>query len=163
MHYIQKKFEEAPNSKHIRLGNFANSVVDHFSTENIENTDFNDIFKNDFKNYPLEYTACNDLANPQDLKDYYLEAKGHFDRIQKVLTEDFPQYDISLDRALIEPSFLCEQYGIQGRLDLLDINPEGKNKIIELKSGGAPFPDDGKSVKPNHATQLFLYLSLIHI
>ncbi|MGL5235910.1 MAG: ATP-dependent helicase [Empedobacter falsenii] len=163
LHYIQKKFEEAPNSKHIRLGNFANSVVDHFSTENIENTDFNDIFKNDFKNYPLEYTACNDLANPQDLKDYYLEAKGHFDRIQKVLTEDFPQYDISLDRALIEPSFLCEQYGIQGRLDLLDINPEGKNKIIELKSGGAPFPDDGKSVKPNHATQLFLYYQIIGV
>ncbi len=163
LHYIQKKFEEAPNSKHIRLGNFANAVVDHFSTENIENTDFNEIFKNDFKNYPLEYTSCNDLTNPQDLKDYYLEAKGHFDRIQKVLIEDFPKYTISLDRALLEPSFLCEQYGIQGRLDLLDINPDGKNKIIELKSGGAPYPDDGKSIKPNHAAQLFLYYQIIGI
>ena len=163
LHYIQKKFEEAPNSKHIRLGNFANSVVDHFSTENIEKTNFDDIFKKDFKNYPLEYTACRDLANPQDLKDYYAEAKGHFDRIQKVIVEDFKKYDISLDRALIEPSFLCEQYGIQGRLDFLDLNSDGKNKIIELKSGGAPFPDDGKSVKPNHATQLFLYYQIIGV
>jgi DNA replication ATP-dependent helicase Dna2 len=163
LHYIQKKFEEVPNSKHIRLGNFANAVVDHFCTENIEETDFNEIFKNDFKNYPLEYTSCRDLSNPQDLKDYYIEAKGHFERIQKVLLDDFKKYDISLDRALIEPSFLCEQYGIQGRLDLLDLNPEGKNKIIELKSGGAPFPDDGKSVKPNHATQLFLYYQIIGV
>lgn len=163
LHYIQKKFDEAPNSKHIRLGNFANAVVDHFCTENIETTDFNEIFKNDFKNYPLEYTSCKDLINPQDLKDYHLEAKGHFDRIQKVLVKDFEKYNISLDRALIEPSFLCEQYGIQGRLDLLDLNSDGKNKIIELKSGGAPFPDDGKSVKPNHATQLFLYYQIIGV
>lgn len=58
---------------------------------------------------------------------------------------------------------MCEQYGIQGRLDLLDLNSDGKNKIIELKSGGAPFPDDGKSVKPNHATQLFLYYQIIGV
>jgi len=163
LHFIQNKFEQAPNSKHIRLGNFANAVVDHFCTENIEETDFNEIFKNDFKNHPLEYTACNDLINPQDLKDYYTEAKGHFNRLQKVLMEDFSQNGISLDRALLEPSFLCEQYGIQGRLDLLDINPDGANKIIELKSGGAPYPDDGKSIKPNHAAQLFLYYQIIAV
>jgi len=163
LHYIQKKFEEAPNNKHIRLGNFANAVVDHFSTETSENTSFETLFKNDFKNYPLEYTACADLSNPEHLKDYYNEAKGHFERIQNVLTNDFKQYDISLDRALLEPSFLCEQYGIQGRMDLLDLNKEGRNKIIELKSGGAPFPDDGKKVKPNHAAQLFLYYQIIGV
>ncbi|GGE90378.1 DNA replication ATP-dependent helicase Dna2 [Chishuiella changwenlii] len=163
LHYIQKKFEEVPNSKHIRLGNFANSVVDHFCTENIEKTDFNELFKNDFKNYPLEYTSCKDLTNPQNLKEYYEDAKGHFHRLQKVLLEDFSHYNISLDRALLEPSFLCEQYGIQGRLDLLDLNDDGTNKIIELKSGGAPFPDDGKSIKPNHATQLFLYYQIIGV
>lgn len=163
LHFIQKKFEEVPNSKHIRLGNFANSVVDHFCTENIERTDFNELFKNDFKNYPLEYTACKDFTNPQNLKEYYEDAKGHFNRLQKVLLEDFSKYNISLERALLEPSFLCEQYGIQGRLDLLDLNEEGTNKIIELKSGGAPFPDDGKSIKPNHATQLFLYYQIIGV
>lgn len=164
MQFIKSKFEESPNSKHIRLGNFANQVVDAFTTEGIENTQFNDLFTEDFKTNPLEFSSCDDLKDPDKFKEYYQEAKGHYDRIQKVMEEDFKKYDISLDRILLEPSFLCEQYGIQGRLDILDLNPEGKNKIVELKSGGAPFGDhEGVKIKPNHAVQLFLYYQIIGV
>ena len=163
LHYIKSKFEATPNSKHIRLGNFANQVVDHFTTEGTKKVDFNSIFTEDFKNNPLEFTACKDLQQPEKFKEYYMEAKGHFDRLKKTIEDDFEKYDISLDRALLEPSFLCEQYGIQGRLDILDFNQDGKNKIIELKSGGAPYPDDGKNIKENHAVQLFLYYQLIAV
>lgn len=163
LHYIRSKYEETPNSKHIRLGNFANQVVDHFTTEGIEQVDFNSIFIEDFKNNPLEFTACKDLENPEKFKEYFMEAKGHFDRIKGVISKEFKEYDISLNRALLEPSFLCEQYGIQGRLDILDLNEDGKNKIIELKSGSAPYPDDGKKIKENHAVQLFLYYQIIGV
>jgi len=162
--YMKSKFEEAPNSKHIRLGNFANQVVDAFTTEGIENSDFNELFTEDFKTNPLEFSACEDLKDPEKFKEYYQEAKGHFDRIKKVMQEDFKKYDISMDRLLLEPSFLCEQYGIQGRLDILDLNPEGKNKIVELKSGSAPFGDnEGVKINPNHAVQLFLYYQIIGV
>ncbi len=163
-HYLKSKFEEAPNSKHIRLGNFANQVVDATVTEGVGHTEFTKLFTEDFKNNPLEFTACNDLVENDKFKEYYNEAKGHFDRIQKVMQEDFSRYDISIDRILLEPSFLCEQYGIQGRLDMLDLNPDGKNKIIELKSGSAPYNDkDGTQIKANHAVQLFLYYQIIGV
>lgn len=163
LNYIWKKFEQSPNNKAIRLGNFANQVVDHFTTEGTNQVDFNSIFIEDFKNNPLEFTACRDLSEPQNFKEYYQEAKGHFDRIKKTIEEEFETYDISLDRALLEPSFLCEQYGIQGRLDILDLNQEGKNKIVELKSGSTIYPDDGKKIKDNHAVQLFLYYQIIGV
>ena len=163
LHYLQKKFEASPNNKAIRLGNFANLVVDHFTTEGIENVDFNEIFIEDFKNNPLEFAACKDLVQNEKFKEYYQEAKGHFERIKKTIENEFKAYEIDLDRAVLEPSFLCEQYGIQGRLDILDLNPEGKNKIIELKSGSTAYPDDGTKVKDNHAVQLFLYYQLIGV
>lgn len=164
MQFIKSKFEESPNSKHIRLGNFANQVVDALTTEGIENTDFDELFMEDFKTNPLEFSSCEDLTNSEKFKEYYQEAKGHYDRIKKVMEEDFKKYDISLDRILLEPSFLCEQFGIQGRLDILDLNPDGKNKIIELKSGSAPFGDhEGVKIKPNHAVQLFLYYQIIGV
>lgn len=164
MQFIKSKFEESPNSKHIRLGNFANQVVDAFTTEGIENTTFDKLFSEDFKTNPLEFSSCDDLKNPENFKEYYQEAKGHYNRIQKVMSEDFKKYDISLDRILLEPSFLCEQYGIQGRLDILDLNPDGKNKIVELKSGSAPYGDnEGVKIKPNHAVQLFLYYQIIGV
>lgn len=163
LHYLKSKFEEVPNSKHIRLGNFANTVVDQLTTNEPDSVIFKDLLIQDFKNFPLEYTTCTDLRVEQALYEYVQEARGHFDRIKKVMTEVFPSYQISLDRVLLEPSFLCEQYGIQGRLDILDMNPDGKNKIVELKSGGTPFPDDGSSIKVNHLTQLFLYFQLVGV
>lgn len=163
LHYLKGKFEEVPNSKHIRLGNFANTVVDQLTTSEADEVSFMPLLIQDFKNFPLEYTTCKDLRTEQGMYEYVQEAKGHFDRIKKVMMDVFPSYQISLDRVLLEPSFLCEQYGIQGRLDILDLNPEGKNKIVELKSGGTPFPDDGKSIKVNHLTQLFLYFQLVGV
>jgi DNA replication ATP-dependent helicase Dna2 len=38
-----------------------------------------------------------------------------------------------------------------------DYDENGVSKIIELKSGGAPFPDNGLKVKSNHNVQLYLY------
>lgn len=163
LHYLKSKFEAVANTKPIRLGNFANQVVDHFTTEGTDKVDFNTIFTEDFKSNPLEFTTCQELQDPQKFREYHQEAKGHFDRLKRTIEEDFKTYDISLDRALLEPSFLCEQYGIQGRLDILDLTDDRKYKIIELKSGSAPYPDDGKKIKENHAVQLFLYYQIIGV
>jgi superfamily I DNA and/or RNA helicase len=54
----------------------------------------------------------------------------------------------------IEPTFFSQHYGLQGRLDLLTINSNGFKDIIELKSGGAPYP--GREWK-NHKMQVVAY------
>ncbi len=161
--YMKSKFEEVPNSKHIRLGNFANLVVDELLAENEnEVISFKNIIKKDFQTYPFEYTICEDLKTTEKFKEYIVNAELQFENIKKVITNDFIKNDISIENALLEPSFLCELYGIQGRLDILELSSTNKHqKIIELKSGGAPFPDDGTSIKPNHRAQLYLYYQLI--
>lgn len=164
LNFIKSKFEEIPNTKYIRLGNFANLVVDElFGSSDPNSLLFNPTFQKDFKSYPFEYTSCEDIKEDQDFRSYWETAQLHFDRIKRVVTNDFENYGISIETALLEPAFLCDLYGIQGRLDILELNNVGKSKIVELKSGGVPFPDDGASIKPNHKTQLFLYYQLIGV
>lgn len=164
LNYIKSKFEEIPNTKHIRLGNFANLVVDElFGEVDSNKITFKETFSKDFKSYPFEYTACLDLIEKDKFIKYWQDAQLHFDRIKRVVTNDFKSYGISIETASLEPAFLCDLYGIQGRLDVLELSKVGKSKIIELKSGGVPFPDDGESIKPNHKSQLFLYYQLIGV
>ena len=161
--YIKSKFEEVPNSKHIRLGNFANLVVDELFAENKEQqVTFNSTIKKDFQSYPFEYTTCTDLDSEDKFKEYLSNAQLQFQNIKNVIENEFSKNEVSIENSTLEPAFLCELYGIQGRLDILELsNTEKHQKIIELKSGGVPFPDNGISIKPNHATQLYLYYQLI--
>jgi hypothetical protein len=168
LNYIKSKFEEIPNSKYIRLGNFANLVMDKlFSKENNELIHFVSVLKDDFKQYPIEYAACEDLNATDDFQQYINNAKLQFNNILNVVENQFVSEDVKIDvkTATLEPTFLNKRYGIQGRLDILQClqKNEGVSKIVELKSGGTPFPDDGNSIKPNHQAQLYLYYQLIGV
>jgi superfamily I DNA and/or RNA helicase len=168
LNYIKSKFEEIPNTKYIRLGNFANLVMDKlFSKKNNETIEFINVLKEDFKQYPIEYAACGDLDAQDDFKQYIDNAQLQFNNIQNVVEKSFinEAVDIDINRATLEPTFLNKRYGIQGRLDIFqNVHDEnGISKIIELKSGGTPFPDDGISIKSNHRVQLFLYYQLIGV
>jgi DNA replication ATP-dependent helicase Dna2 len=162
--YLKSKFDAVPNNKYIRLGNFANLVVDElFANKNRNQISFKKTFEKDFKAYPFEYTVCEDLNERADFIKYWQDAEMHFERIKRVITRELSSTGVDIDKAVLEPSFLCDVFGIQGRLDILELKEDGKSKIIELKSGGVPFPDDGKSIKPNHRSQLYLYYQLVGI
>lgn len=163
-HYLKSKFEEVPNNKYIRLGNFANQVVDElFANGGKTDVSFRETFEKDFKAYPFEYTVCKDLKDRDDFIEYMKAAQLQFTNIKRVISGELKQNEIEVKNAILEPSFLCDAFGIQGRLDILELKPEGKAKIVELKSGGVPFPDNGKSIKPNHRSQLYLYYQLIAV
>jgi superfamily I DNA and/or RNA helicase len=166
LNFIKSKFEEAPNNKHIRLGNFANLVIDKlFSKQDNEVLQFNTVIKEDFLQYPIEYSTCNDIEETADMQVYIQNCQTQFINISRVVTNDFSRTDINIDikKATLEPTFLNKRYGIQGRLDILQSveKKEGISKIIELKSGSPSFPDNGVSMKPNHDAQLYLYFQLI--
>lgn len=162
LNFIKSKFEEIPNTKHILLGNFANLVIDLLlGSKNPIEVQFHDVFTEHFKTYPFEHTTCQDIMQLEHFKAYWKNCEKHFDTIKRVILNEFKNYGISIENSSLEPAFLCELYGIQGRLDILEHNPQSKSKIVELKSGGEPFPDDGKKIKPNHKAQLFLYYQLI--
>ncbi|WP_326984507.1 AAA domain-containing protein [Chryseobacterium sp. MYb264] len=161
--YLKSKFEKVANSKHILLGNFANLVVDELFSGAEENVSFKTTFIKHFKSNPFEYTTCEDIASASDFTLFQQDCQRHFNTIKQVIHNDFPELNIDIENASLEPSFISEKYGIQGRLDILDRRnkTEAISKIIELKSGGTVFPDDGKSIKNNHQSQLFLYYLLI--
>lgn len=61
--------------------------------------------------------------------------------------------------ALLEPSFISEQYGLQGRLDMLS-QQNGRLVIVELKSG-KPYRENQFGLSSSHYVQTLLYDLLI--
>ena len=161
LNYIKSKFTPVPNTKHIRLGNYANHAIDTLIYEQLDDANTaKSILIDDFKQYPFEYTTCKDIKEEASFKKFMQDCNLHYNNLRQTIREDFPSLSISKDNVTLEPAFLSEDYGIQGRLDVFESN-NGIYNIIELKSGSPPFPDDGKNIKSNHLTQLYLYYQVI--
>ncbi len=165
LHYFRRKFEQTPNSQHILLGNLANFFLDEFIfSDNPESLEFNDIFLKGFKQKPFEFTSCNDIKQTADFRTFMTKARTQFTNIKRVITHDFPQNNIDAEKCTMEPSFFSEKYGFQGRLDLLQL-PDSKSdniQIIELKSGGLPYPkEDTGKIAINHEVQTAIYRLII--
>lgn len=165
LHYFRRKFEQTPNSQYILLGNLANFFLDElvFSPDP-QALQFRDIFVESFKQKPFEFTSCNDIKKAEDFRAFMTKARTQFDNIQRVIAQDFPNNGINIDKCILEPSFFCEKFGFQGRLDLLQLS-ENKGelyKIVELKSGGLPFPKtDPTRIAINHEVQTTIYRLII--
>ena len=159
--FFKSKFESVANTKHILLGNFANLVVDEVFSNPSVPVEFAKTFFKHFRTSPFEYTTCKDITEEHHFRTYYQDSQQQFLKIKQTIENEFLQLSIDLENISLEPSFLSEKFGLQGRMDMLDWKKgEGISKIIELKSGSAPFPDDGISIKGNHQAQLFMYYLL---
>ena len=161
LNYLQSKFDTIPNSSAILLGNYANNVFDEFLfTTKFESVTIKDVFSKTFKQYPFEFSTCVDLQNSEKETQFKESLKLQFLNIQKTVSESFNEEGYNIDRfkAIVEPSFICEKLGIQGRLDFLQ---EDLKNLIELKSGRAnDFKQPLKS-KENNYIQMLLYLGVI--
>ncbi|MDR0536796.1 MAG: AAA family ATPase [Tannerellaceae bacterium] len=154
LYYLQHRFEPPKNSKHIMLGNAANYFLDEFVNEKPETPqiNFSETIKKHFQTAPFEYATCPDIDTV-----FFAEAKQQFENIRHIVNTLFIQENIDKSEATLEPSFICEQLGIQGRMDFLVPNVSHP-VLIELKSGRAPYPErDYTLVGLSHRTQAFLY------
>ncbi|MDR1782962.1 MAG: AAA family ATPase [Dysgonamonadaceae bacterium] len=159
LNFFRSKFEPVKNSKHIILGNIANVFLDEIVNEDHENpVTYNDSIKKAFKASPFEISVCNDLNDT-----FFRETQSHFKNIRNVVRNVFPAKGIETEHAMIEPSFICEQLGVQGRLDFLQLkSASGRKFVIELKSGKAPFPETNiTTIGLNHRSQAFIYQIII--
>jgi len=165
LHYFLRRFEQPKNSHYILMGNLANFFLDELVyAENPEELNFNDIFLKSFQQKPFEYTSCSDIKKVEDFKAFMTKAKSQFENIRRVILSDFPRVGINADECILEPSFYCEKYGFQGRLDLLQMpeNEEESYNIVELKSGGLPYPkEDSGKISINHEVQTTIYRLII--
>ena len=92
--------------------------------------------KKAFARYPIELAACAELYDREKEKIFFADCKTHFENLRKTVTETFNEPGFNLDKkdAVLEPSYICEPLGLQGRVDYMQ---RDMSAFIEMKSGKA--------------------------
>ncbi len=98
-------------------------------------------------------------------KKFHDAAKEQKRNIQKALRELLPKMATNYDRrqAVVEPSFVSEMLGLQGRMDFLQLD---FSVLIEQKSGKAGYvhcapPEAPPKPAEQHYVQMFLYMAIL--
>lgn len=155
--FIVNKMRRKPLSQPILLGNFAGSSLDDIIHSSEGDYKVNDTIRNNFKEKSIDFCTC-----PNFNADLFVKnAKDQASNIEQAVTDLFSQFD--KDKALLEPTFICETLGIQGRVDLMTID---FNLLIEQKSGKngkLEWQKDAhdRMMPDTHYVQLLLYLGIM--
>ena len=165
LHYFRRKIEPSANTHYILLGNLANFFLDELIyAEDATKLTFEESFQKSFRLMPFEYSSCPEIQENIAFRDFMSKARKQFENIRRVVLNDMPTNGFNPSDCILEPSFFCEKYGFQGRLDLLQLSNDetGIDRIIELKSGKPPYPrEDVTKIAPNHETQTIIYRLMI--
>ncbi len=153
--YLISKFIPVNANQPILMGNIANDLLDHLIYE--PDLSFEASRKKIFSINPLQIAQFSDGEVREVLKD----ARMHFDNIKQVINQEMIDQNIEKENAYVEPTFLSNTYGFQGRLDLLHTTENNRNiDIIELKSG-KPFMPNADGISEQHYRQLMIYDMMI--
>lgn len=159
--YTVGRMTPRANSRAILLGGLAGAALDDIISN--PEADVTATFRRHFADHAAEYASCEDLETDGYLADARAQA-GHIRRALEVMAgygddggERFS------DRAVLEPSFVCERLGIQGRIDLMTLDmhllveqKSGKNYRIASHSPGPYGYQDEK-----HYVQVLLYYGML--
>lgn len=128
LNYIVKRLGAPANTQPILLGNLASAVLDN--TVNAPETTINDTIRQNFRDKALAFSTCENFNAATFVNDARRQATNIAAAIE-VMKHDkvAPLYT---DKALIEPSFVCEKLGISGRVDLMSAD---MSVLVEQKSG----------------------------
>ena len=152
---LLRRYLPTQQSIPLLLGNLSNHMLDElFSNHKLE---FSDIKKQLFQLQPLVFALFDDSKVITLIRDL----KVHYQNLKKVIENDFASKNIKHENTFLEPSFYAPSYGLQGRLDLLQIDEnENKATIVELKSGRA-FRPNIYGLSEKHYVQTLLYDLLV--
>ena len=155
--YTLERMRRRGVTQPILLGNLAGSVLDDVVNEG---DDFNlaSTIRSNFGEKALEYCACNGFDAARLKQDIRAQAAN----MEKAVSVMFGEYDRS--KVVLEPSFVCESLGLQGRVDMMTTDcrllveqKSGKNRNIETGRSGA----HGSVQLEPHYVQLLLYYGVL--
>ncbi len=159
--YLLARLQPSENTRQLLLGNLANLFLDEWIHTDGE-ADYLACMQKAFRRYPIELAACADLQEPDKEREFFADCRKHFDHIRQVVKETFhqPGYELDKTDAVLEPSYICEALGLQGRLDYMQ---RDMSAFIEMKSGKADeYIIRGKvEPKENHKVQMLLYQAVL--
>ncbi|MCD8266075.1 MAG: AAA domain-containing protein [Prevotellaceae bacterium] len=144
-------------TKHILLGRMAGQLLDEeLHEDNLTYADSARLF--------FRHNAMDILGADLD-EDFHNAAKEQRRNIQKALRERLPKMATNYNsrQAVVEPSFISEMLGLQGRMDFLQLD---FSVLIEQKSGKAGFvpkapPDAPPRPAEQHYAQMLLYMAIL--
>ena len=156
--YLLNQMKPRANTQATLLGNFAGAALDDIINASGK-YQMTDTVKSNFREKALEFCTCPGFNGTQ----FYTDASLQASNLQQVVDVLFSQYDKK--KAILEPSFVCEALGIQGRVDLMTTDckllveqKSGRNMNIETHQ-----PDRGYhsyQLEP-HYVQLLLYYGVL--
>lgn len=168
--YIIDRLGERANSQAILLGNFAGDALDDI----INSRDFslNTTVMRSFKSQALQFCTCPNFAPKGFMEDARRQSMNITEAVKCLFDEEnkdrktsrteAPKYN--RQKVILEPSFVCERLGLQGRADLMTTDfrllveqKSGKNYNIESNHS---FEHSGYLVEP-HYIQLLLYFGVL--
>lgn len=151
--YHLNKFFPFEFSIPLLVGNVANFILDKVVGQ--PNIQLDDLLMDIFNLDTLSWA----MMSNDDTRKALQKIEQQFRVIKHVVTTTFPKEGIHSANCYLEPSFYSATYGIQGRLDLLQIEDENYT-IVELKSGST-FRPNAFQINASHYTQTLLYDLLI--
>ena len=161
--YTVQRMMSHANSQAILLGSFAGAALDDI-INNKHAYNWQQTFTNTFKERMLEFCTCPDLNSRIPFKEAAIKQAQN---IQQIVNQLFENKSEGFDRskAILEPSFVCEQLGLQGRVDLITTDfrllveqKSGTNYNIERHQANTY----GSFQKEEHYVQLLLYYGVLH-
>lgn len=154
--YTLNRLKERPNIYHTILGNFAGMVLD--DVINSQHFSLNDTIRKNFREKAIEYATCRGFRPAEFMKDASQQTRN----IMQITGSLFQTYDKT--KVLLEPSFVCEMLGVQGRVDMMTSD---KRMLVEQKSGrnihierNSENSSGGKYIE-KHYVQLLLYYGVL--
>ena len=160
--YFLSRMQPIENARPLLLGNIANLFLDEWIHAPNEDIDYRTCMQKAFRRYPIELAACPDLRDREKERQFFDDCKLHFEHIRETVNDTFHAAGYELDKtdAVLEPSYICEALGVQGRLDYMQ---RDMSSFIEMKSGKADeYAIRGKvEPKENNKVQMLLYQAVL--
>ena len=151
--YTTNRLKKRAVTQPILLGNFAGTALDGIINSDAFQT--GDAITNIFREQALQFSCLNDFNGGQ-FKEDASQQVGH---IQEAVQVFFSEHD--RHQALLEPSFVCERLGLQGRVDLMTADMK---LLVEQKAGknmNIEHPSEGNRQREDHYVQLLLYYGVL--
>lgn len=155
--YLLSRLKQKASTQAILLGNFAGACLD--DTINNPGLPTAKTLVRNFRERALEYATCPDF----DGRQFKADAARQAGNLTGIVDELRRHYDLS--KAVLEPTFVCEKLGLQGRVDLMTTDlrllveqKSGRNIYIERNTKNA----HGARVVEKHYVQVLLYYGILY-
>lgn len=153
--YTVSRLKPRPNTQATLLGNFAGTALDDI-IHNPQVT-LQQSLQRSYREQTDRFAACEDF-NKESFEQAAAAQMENIRQTASILNSEF-----LIHNSLLEPSFVCEHLGLQGRVDLMTADmsllveqKSGKNQKIEYQSHDA----HGLQLE-SHYVQLLLYYGIL--